>query len=93
MKFVLIAILINATSGDPIAVHIDGKAFDTPKACGEAAQNKGIVKASGNVATEYVCRQTDDNGVPVPEAKVGPNDTPWNDWLNKHLTGKGENNS
>lgn len=89
MKFLLISILINATSGAPIAAHQEG-AFDTPAECGGAAQDKGIVLVHDNIATEYVCRQINEDGTPVEEMKVGPDNAPYAEWLKKQMERGGE---
>lgn len=90
---VLVAILINATSGAPIAAHQDGGAFQTMEACGEAAQAKGIVPVRDNIAVEYICRQVSKDGAIIPEVKVGPDDSPLNQWLKKQIERQSENNS
>lgn len=84
MKILLLSILINATTGAPVAMHIDAP-YDSFEACGAAAQAQGAVLVHDNVATEYICRKVEDNGWVTPEVKVGPDQTPWEQWLKKQL--------
>jgi hypothetical protein len=84
MKILLLAILINATSGAPVALHQAG-AFDDFTACGDAAQALGVVAVHDNIATEYICRKVEEDGAPVPGVKVGPDDSPFAEWLQKQM--------
>lgn len=84
MKILLLAILINATSGAPVAVHQAGS-FDDFNACGAAAQAVGVVSVRDNIATEYVCRKVEEDGTPTAEEKIGPDGQEFNRWLNEQM--------
>lgn len=90
MKILLLAILINATSGAPVAVHQAGS-FDDFKACGDAAQATGVVAVHDNIATEYVCRKVEANGMPAAEEKLGPDGQEFNRWLNQQMLNQESN--
>lgn len=91
MKILLLAILINATSGAPVAVHQVGTFYDF-NTCGYAAQEIGVIAVHDNIATEYICRKVEEDGAPVPEVKVGPDGSPFEQWLQKQMA-RQENNS
>lgn len=96
MKILLLSILLNATTGAPVAMHIEDKpraSYDSFQECGDVAQAKGVVNAHDNIATEYVCRKFSDSGEAVPEVKVGPDDSPWNQWLQKQIERQAEKSS
>lgn len=92
MKILLLAILINATNGAPVAVHIEAP-YDTFEQCGAAAQAHGVVKVHDNIATEYVCRKTEENGMPTPEVKTAPDGSEFQRWLNKQIERQTESRS
>jgi hypothetical protein len=46
-----------------------------------------------NIAVEYICRQVSKDGSIIPEVKVGPDDSPLNQWLKKQIERQSENNS
>lgn len=73
MKWLLVIIFLNVQTGEPARFEIDKGpegGYDA-YTCSKAREDRGADRATADGLVAYtVCRQVDENGVPVPERKT-----------------------